>query len=447
MKKYILLGTRVVVLGLIIIFSFVSCKKKPEQIGADLQPDQDRIQLHFTDTISITAYSVREDSVRTDEPAQMLLGSMKDPVFGTTVAGFYTQLRLSTNAPDFGPNPVLDSLVLQLVYSGYYGDTTSTQTIRIYELNDQLFLDSTYYSTSQLAHESVEIAHYQFQPRPRTLFPFLGDTLPPLIRISLSDISTELGNRILNTPEESLETGDAFAEYFKGIFVTADPVSSDGVISYFNLPSNLSRATLYYQNDNNDSLRYELFISANTPRFNRFDHFDYTDADAGFRQQVIEGDTTLGKNRLYLQSMGGVKTFLRFPHLNKFAEQLGSNIAVNEAKLIFTGFEPDPEIPAPAQLVLVERTDNEGNYRIMSDQLEGDAYFGGNYKASTNEYQFRISRYAQRLIKGDSNDMGLYAFIVGASAKADRWVYQGTGPSEADTIPAFRLHLIYSTVD
>jgi hypothetical protein len=447
LKKHIIPG-KLFMLGFIILIAFASCRKKPEQIGADLQPDRDRIQLFHTDTLTVTAYSVREDSVRTDEPARMLLGSISDPVFGITVAGFYTQIRLSTNAPNFGANPVLDSLVLQMAYNGHYGDTSTLQTMRVYEMNEQIFLDSTYYSTRQIGYEPTDLANMQYWPHPKRPFPFLGDTLPPMIRVRLSDITAELGNKILNAPTESLENNEKFVEYVKGLYITVDPVASGGGISYFDLPSNLSRATLYYKNDQSDSLRYELFILTNTPRFNRFEHFNYDDSDMSFKNQVIDGDTTLGQNRLYLQSMGGVKTYIRFPHLRKFAQQLGKNIAINEARLIFTGSEYPLALPAPPQLVLVEAIDNAGNYKIMQDQFEGDAYFGGNYQTSRNEYSFRISRYVQSIIKSDTeDDFGLWALVVGASARADRWVFNGTHPQVTDTIPAFRLQLIYSTID
>jgi hypothetical protein len=120
------------------IFGAFSCNKNPEKIGDNLQPDRNQIQLLKTDTTTIVAYSVIDDSIRTDEASNMLLGSIKDPVFGTVVAGFYTQVRLSTNGHSFGTNPQLDSLVLQMAYSNYYGDTTTLQTLQVFELEEDL---------------------------------------------------------------------------------------------------------------------------------------------------------------------------------------------------------------------------------------------------------------------------------------------------------------------
>jgi len=138
-----LLLHRLLPLALLVLFA-TACSKIPERIGDNLQPDQNLIQLLHTDTINIVAYSERVDTIRTDEPARNLFGSLKDPVFGTTRAGFYTQTRLSTNGHNFGVNPQLDSLVLQIAYEGYYGDTNTTQTMRVYELLDDIYYDSAY---------------------------------------------------------------------------------------------------------------------------------------------------------------------------------------------------------------------------------------------------------------------------------------------------------------
>lgn len=441
-------GSKLILMGLLGIFVWVACNKKPEQIGADLQPDQDRVQLHHTDTIALNAYSLREDSVRTDEPARALLGSISDPVFGNVSAGFYTQLRLSNLAPDFGSNPQLDSLVLELRYAGFYGDTNTVQTLRIHKLNEQLYLDSVYYSTTALAFESADLAGTQFTPRPTQAFIFGEDTLSSRIRLRLNENATSLGNEILNASADVLEDNESFVAFFNGLYIAVDPVSSGGAISYIDMPSVASQLSIYYRNDERDSLRFDLFITENAPRFNRFSH-DYTQAEHELREQVLQGDTSLGAEKLYLQAMGGIRTFVRFPALHAFSQNIGRNIVVNEAKLIFTGFEQEPALSPPPQLALVRAMDAKGNYSIMADQLEGENYFDGRYKASLNEYHFRITRYVQEIIKNETGteDYGLYALVMGASARADRLVFNGTSADAAQTEFPFRLQLIYTTIE
>lgn len=436
----------IIVLSLFMLLQ--ACNKRPDQIGAGIQPDKDLIGIFYTDTVSIVAYSIPEDSVRTDKPEHILLGSIKDPIFGTTVAGFYTQVRLSTSSINFGPNPQLDSLVLQLAYSGYHGDTTTQLTIKVYELEEPIYYDSMYYSNTHKNFGNTDFANFSYFPKPRKRFVWEGDTLSPAFRVRLSDVSPALGNKILTADSVARSSNAKFVEYFKGLFVTAEAVAANGSIVSLDLPSNLSRMTLYYRNDEKDSLRYELFIGQTEARFNRYDHMDYADADATFRSQVILGDTLLGQNLLYVQSMSGVKTRLRFPNMTRFSQTIGKKVVVNEAKVVFTGRNIDTTMFfAPQRLALV-RSNSDGTYSLMSDQLEGDSYFGGGFRSGSNDYEFRITRYIQDLmLRGEGKqDNGLLVFVVGASSRAHRWVFNGTQPQPDSLIP-LKLQLNYSVIN
>lgn len=440
--KQLLLSTTV--FALLLTFS---CSKKPERIGDNLQPDQNSIQLFYTDTVSIVAYSVPEDSIRTDSPSNILFGSMKDPVFGSTTAGFFTQFRLSTNGHSFGANPQLDSLVLQLAYSGHYGDTTAIQTMQVYELEQNINIDSAYYSNRVLPVGETDFASYEFAPLPRTPFPFRGDTLPPLIRVPLTANSAALGEKILNASVTDLETTDNFKEFFNGLYITANPLATGGAISYLNLPSTLSRLTIYYSNDSDDSLRYEFFITNSEAHFNRYDHNEFQDASSDFQNQVVQGDTLAGQQKLYVQAMSGVKTKILFPNITKMQDPSGNKIIINEAKLIIYASDLAEGYGAPSQMALVINDANKA-YQVLPDQLEGDTYFGGKYKPSIKAYQYRITRYFQDMVLAGENkdNYGLYFLVFGASSKADRWVFNGTTPA-ADTLKPLKLQLIYSIVN
>jgi len=93
------------------VFFFNACEE-PDIIGMEIQPDNDTFNIVFSDTTSIISYSEIEDSVRSDETPDNLLGSYKDPVYGTSLASFITQVRLSSNDVSFGTTPIFDSLIL-----------------------------------------------------------------------------------------------------------------------------------------------------------------------------------------------------------------------------------------------------------------------------------------------------------------------------------------------
>ena len=86
-----------------------SCKNENSVIGYDLLDNT--VGTDFTDTISLQAWSVLEDTINTTKSSAQILGHLADPVFGNSDAGIYTELAISGSAVNFGGNPVIDSAV------------------------------------------------------------------------------------------------------------------------------------------------------------------------------------------------------------------------------------------------------------------------------------------------------------------------------------------------
>ena len=123
---------------LYILTHLTSCKKDPYTLGLSLLPPTDTLTVKTSDTATIIAYSVIQDSIRSDKTTTNMLGSLYDPVFGLTTASFCTQFLLSSEGTDFGINPVLDSVVLMLKYNSLYGDSNALQRVRVYELDEDI---------------------------------------------------------------------------------------------------------------------------------------------------------------------------------------------------------------------------------------------------------------------------------------------------------------------
>ena len=445
MKTNALLSIKMLAVSIILSCIFVSCNKKPEQIGDNLQPGDSYIDVYYTDTSFVYGYSIIEDSIRTDNPASVLLGSIQDPVFGRTTAGFYTQVRLSTNGHDFGDNPQLDSLVLQLVYSGYYGDTTTLQRVHVYEVEEKLYNDTAYYSTNRVAVGTTDYANYAFEPLPKT--PFVspdGDTVSARVRIPLN-VSPELGNKFLSASATDLESSENLKEYFKGIYVVAENALTGGSVLSFNHTTVESQLSIYYHNALSDSLRYDFYIASTEAGFNTFEH-DYTTASDPFKNQVLQGDTTLGNQALYLQAMGGVKTILRFPNFTHIGDKYGANkhVVINEAKLILTQSAQQEDF-APTERFALVGLNSDGTSYILPDQYEGTNFFGGHYDKNTKTAQFRITEYIQSLVSGgpESENPGISLTVYSASSTAQRWIMSGN-TATTDSIPPLHLKLTYT---
>src|SRR6478735_3190033 len=118
-----------------------SCKKVNEAtlLGGDLVPDVDNINT-FASTLDVVTDNVYlEDSSRVIYTDPVALGTItNDPEFGKTNASAYLQV-----SPTFfksypfvsKENLTIDSVVLSLNYIGGYGDTSSMQTVHVYEIS------------------------------------------------------------------------------------------------------------------------------------------------------------------------------------------------------------------------------------------------------------------------------------------------------------------------
>jgi hypothetical protein len=256
------------------------------------------------------------------------------------------------------------------------------------------------------------------------------------------DYNAELANKLLTAPDNVMDSNSAFQEYFKGIHLVADPVEYGGAILSFDVLSNFSQMILFYHNDEEDSLSFDYMITPLNATVNTYEH-NFENAEHFFRQQVLEGDTTLGQENFYLQGTSGTASIIKFPNFKKW----NKNVALNEAKLVLSGSEDPPLWGAPRQLSMAEIQD-DGSYGYIVDQVdELDVYFGGDYKSSTNSYTFRITRYLQSLISDpEKNDNGLFLIPTGSSIFPNRYIFDGSNPL-AEEARRIKLEIIYTDLN
>lgn len=415
-----------------LVFINTSCNKKPETIGLDLV-DYNKLYVGYDTIIDITAYSSIEDSVITDETSQNLLGSQYTNVFGLTNTSFYTQLRLSNIQPDFGENPQADSVIFIMVYSGYYGNISTGQTVKVFEINEDIYNDSSYYSNNSFDVKDIELANFTFVPNPNDSV--LIDTVKYAAELRIPLNESFIDRIFTDADSTDMSSNDDFIDFFKGLYVTTENVTApgEGAVLCFDLLNDRSNVTIYY----NDTLSYQFVINYNNARVGKFEHDYSLSSDQTFIQQVVNGDTTLGTEKLYLQGLAGVKTTIKFPGLTEWIES--GNIAISQAKLIIPAEQPADELAPPDNLVLFSLNE-DGQYVFTADQLEGDDYFGGDYNSDLNCYQFRISFYIQDLVQG-TPEYGLVLFPSGKSVKANQVTLFGT---ETILPQHIKLEVIYT---
>ena len=113
---------------------FVSCKKTPQHIGDSLQPNSSFIRVAFSGNQNIVSEVNRVDSLSTKSAALSLVGNLNDPHFGNSNLSFYSQIGLTSNSLQWGDGATVDSIVLQHLYAGGYGDTLPPSTFKSHEV-------------------------------------------------------------------------------------------------------------------------------------------------------------------------------------------------------------------------------------------------------------------------------------------------------------------------
>lgn len=433
-------------------FLLFSCEEEPDLIGLDLQPQSEKLGVAFSDTSSIVAYSLIDDSLRTDNYALNLLGTFNDPVFGTTSASIFTQVRLSNNNVDFGTNPTLDSIILRLPYSGSYAhkdiSTRSVmQHIKVYEITEKIYIDSVYYSNKLLNYDGVnELGSLIFTPAPKDSVSINGVKYPPLLQIKLNSY---FGNKLINAGNANLIDNEKFTDFFKGVFIKAFPLSTTqpnkGSILYFNLNSTLAELSIYYKNSSDTAQKkYTFAINDKCSKFTNFNHYGYSNASLNFKKQLgigMPADTSEGLNTLYLQAMGGVKIFMKFPNIRNWIQ--GRKVVVNEAVLVIKNIDIDDNNEPPQLLTLLRKLSN-GKTAFLPDFIEeGASFFGATYNSSKREYRIRITRYFQYMLNTTDPDYGLVMLVDSRRTTANRLIMRGSNMNFSDR---FKLEIKYTLI-
>ncbi len=434
---------------LFILFSFLflTCKEEDTIVGADLQPDSEKYQLQFTDTISIKAYSTI-DSIISNQMSLNLLGFVSDPIFGKSQANIYSQFRLSVTSLEFGQEAVLDSIVLTLSYEGFFGDTLKPFIIRVYELDEDIENEKTYYNTSTLAYKATNLTaapNYYCYPTPKAIN--AADTISkmPVLRIALQN-KFGMEKFIEKSNAEELENNDNFLKYFKGLYIVAEGVSDDGSMIYVNMLNPLSCLTLYYHNKEKNALKHSFVVNEKAMRFTHVNHFDYAEANESLKKQIINKDYSETAEQLFLQASGGVKTLIEFPYIQKMFKD--KKVAINKAELVITRYGNDYTFfYQPPSLDLYYKKDLTATTAYyLPDYALGTSYFGGNYDATQKEYRFRITQYIQNLIMNDNEKAyPLHLVVKGAATKANRLILFGNNPTTNKN--RLRLEITYAFIN
>ena len=457
MKREIAAKYRFVIGFVGMVMIFWGCTNDINDLGKDLLLPGDLVQVRNYSEKNIKAYTVSDGNQRTDEPEYNLLGTFNDPLFGKSTADFACQFRLS-GYPDslkaISKKPVIDSLVLVLLYKEVYGDTLTPQQLKVYELGSDMDVDQKYYQDIDLKSMSKGelVGAKNYIPKFKLFFDSLATTPTPgstkatpkdlkiqEIRIKLDQ---KLITKLMSADSLTWSDNDKFIKYFKGLYIEAGDLTQGGSVMKINTLAPGSNMAIHYHTNKTDSLTYIYNINESCARVSRFAH-DYS--KTAFAAHLDKTDVQ--DNLIYVQTTGGLRTKILIPDLETWKDS--TDFAINKAELVFqvdSTITDLTKLLPPEQLVFsaigVDKDGNEIKY-LPSDYTFSSVYYGGTYNSKDKTYRFNIANHLQEVIDGKKGkeNLGFYLATSQPSATFRRVVLKG-----AASETGIKLEIAYSKI-
>ena len=385
-----------------------------------------------TDTFYLATSVILEDSMITDNAANVVLGSYNDPKFGTFTSSFYTQLRLAGVNPNFGdPSTiVVDSFILGLEYAGYYG-ALNAQQFEVFELTDALSNDSTYYQFSTKAYNNTNLipaGKETITPDPLNFTIIGDDSVQAQLRIPLD---TNLAKQFIaeaTNGSSTFASNTNFQSYFKGLLVQTNNGSQSvgqGGVFYFNLNDPGTKLTIYYRQGGVEKT-YDFLMNSTCADFSHVN----INRNGSAVEQVINNPSQ-GLQEFYAQAFG-VRAKVVIPGLNQFTE----NQLIHRAEI---------RLPIQFQLGSKYKPGSTVSFATKKTAVsQGYINTGvlGVYSESKKEFSADLKSYVQAVINKDIENTGLIVsprFFVNS---AERIIFNGP-----NTINTLRPKIIITYTD
>ena len=428
-----------------LIFAFISfllftaCKRNEGNIVITGQQKSDQLTLFRTDTFTLKASTVLEDSLPANNLTYSLLGEFHDPLLGKSKASIYAKMNILAPENNF-PNTIEpDSALLYIpLVDGlnFYGNPLTYQKLKVYALDETLVGSSIYYQkqSNPKVNRNVSTDYYGtiYHQKLDSIGYKKGKMgLKPGLLIKLSK---EFARALQQMPIEAYQTNEGLLKHFKGIAILPqnDELNPGeggfGVLDLANAINMNYRAKilLYY----NDTSTYIFGVDQRSTIVNCSETGPYPDfIEAQLREPNKHYNTT------YVQALNGVKTKIEIPYLLNLVESGThgeNNVGVNNATLrLYVDNNTNAQYFAPPRMNLFQPTSpSSDRNRLIEDALASPTKFGGVYNDKGRYYQFDITRHIQNVLNdlaigGKKNNLGLYFAvptdnpIIGARASID----------------------------
>ena len=510
-------------LSVFFIIFIYSCDKDFTSIDSDVISAENAINFN-TSSIDypIVASNLRLNPVKSNNLPSFMLGYNNNPFYGESKASFLGQVVPAEFSPSFGENVVLDSVVLTIPYfsrgveTSEEGDITyeidsvygSTATkLYVYKSNFYLrdfnpsgdFSDSqNYYSNGALSNsESINQAEIEaellyesgilgdgsdhFIPSSEridlTSLDSLGETyvsssIAPAIRLKLNNPNDNFWQSLFfeNEGNPELINPNTFKEFFRGLYIKADGVNSDGSMMLLNFASSNTKLTIHYTSETStDSDTDSGGTSTETITSQNEYVLNFTDNlvniyENNFQVDVSNSNIVDGDERIYLKGgegymstvdlFGGdiqdengemVNAFEHFKNSFYDEENEIANKIINEAYIEFFVDQTQDIGSEPDRIYLYNFEQNTALIDYFLDQsvssttinakinhLEPLTRDGDSITGEGVKYKIRITEHLNNLILRDSTNAKLALVVTSNVGSIDNFSILNSGEEDRD---------------
>ena len=510
-------------LSVFFIIFIYSCDKDFTSIDSDVISAENAINFN-TSSIDypLVASNKKLNPVKSNNLPSFMLGYNNNPFYGESKASFLGQIVPAEFSPSFGENVVLDSVVLTIPYfsrgveTSEEGDITyeidsvygSTATkLYVYKSNFYLrdfnpsgdFSDSqNYYSNGALSNsESINQAEIEaellyesgilgdgsddFIPSSEridlTSLDSLGESyvsssIAPAIRLKLNNPNDNFWQSLFfeNEGNPELINPNTFKEFFRGLYIKADGVNSDGSMMLLNFASSNTKLTIHYTSETStDSDTDSGGTSTETISSQNEYVLNFTDNlvniyENNFLVDVSNPNTVDGDERIYLKGgegymstvdlFGGdiqdengemVNAFEHFKNSFYDEENEIANKIINEAYIEFFVDQTQDIGSEPDRIYLYNFEQNTALIDYFLDQsvssttinakinhLEPLTRDGDSITGEGVKYKIRITEHLNNLILRDSTNAKLALVVTSNVGSIDNFSILNSGEEDRD---------------
>ncbi len=333
-----------------------SCEKDFTSIDSDVINSDNAINFE-TNSIEypIVTHSIIVDPVQSNNLPSFLLGFNNHAIYGETTSSFVGQMVPDQYHPDFGDNTVLDSVTLTIPYFSRGIETSEEEDIT-YEL-DSVYGDSPiklsiyrnnfflrsfdpygefddsqqYYSNGSLSDvESISQGQLEgellfeidnFVPSESQINlteldtldePFVSQKIAPALRFRLDNPNNNYWQNLIFENEDNPVLGNEhnFKEFFRGLYIKAEGLNSDGSMMLLNLASTNTNLTIHYTSDTpitdeTDTSNEDDITSYQNDYVINFSGILFNIFDNNFLVDVSNSDEVNGDENIYLKGGEG----------------------------------------------------------------------------------------------------------------------------------------------